>query len=191
MMASKALTWWRSSAQEALDNMLRVHAALGGTGAKRRLLEQVNNAYAVLLSSQFQKFCRDLHSEAADYIASTTPFMIRRIVLLRFTEGRKLDTGNPNPGNLGSDFNRFGLKFWDEISLANPKNAGYLEKLKQLNLWRNAISHHDFGDLQLAGRTSIRLKEISDWRRACDGLAGGFDQVLLDYLLKITGIKPW
>src|SRR5665213_1591166 len=135
-MPSSALTWWRSSAREALDNMVAVHSAVGGTGPGRRYAtEQVNNAYAVLLSSQFQKFCRDLHSQAADYIANMTPLAIRNVVLLRFTGGGKLDAGNPNPGNLGSDFNRFGFEFWDEVHSANPKNANRQKKLKELNLW--------------------------------------------------------
>jgi hypothetical protein len=172
--------------------MVAVHSAVGGTGPGRRYAtEQVNNAYAVLLSSQFQKYCRDLHSQAADHIANMTPLLIRRVVLLRFTEGRKLDTGNPNPGNLGSDFNRLGFKFWDDVDAADPKNAGRQEKLKGLNLWRNAIAHHDFAAAQFAGRTSLRLKEVNDWRRACDGLATDFDKILLDYLTKISGATPW
>ena len=172
--------------------MVAVHAAVGGTGPGRRYAtEQVNNAYAVLLSSQFQKFCRDLHSRAADYISSFSPVSIRAVVLTRFTEGRKLDSGNPNPGNLGSDFNRFGLKFWDEIDASNPKNAGRQEKLKELNLWRNAISHHDFADPQFGGRASIRLKEVTQWRRACDGLAVEFDKVMSLHLKNLTGVAPW
>jgi hypothetical protein len=172
--------------------MVAVHGAVGGTGPGRRYAtDQVNNAYAVMLSSQFQKFCRDLHSEAADYIANMAPLLIRRVVLLRFTEGRKLDAGNPNPGNLGSDFNRLGFEFWDDVASANPKNAGRQQKLKDLNLWRNAISHHNFAAPQFAGRTSVRLKEVSGWRRACDGLATEFDKVLVRYLTRISGTAPW
>ncbi len=45
------------------------------------------------------------------------------------TQGRKLDSGNPNPGNLGSDFNRFGLDFWavvDRLDVRNPDRRGAL-----------------------------------------------------------------
>jgi len=172
--------------------MVAVHSAVGGTGPGRRYAtEQVNNAYAVLLSSQFQKFCRDLHSLAADYIANLGPPSIRKVVMVRFTEGRKLDTGNPNPGNLGSDFNRFGFDFWDKVHSVNPKNARRQEKLKELNVWRNAISHHDFAAPQLAGRNFIRLKEVTGWRRTCDALATEFDNVVLRHLMTFGGAAPW
>jgi hypothetical protein len=172
--------------------MVAVHGAVGGHGPGRRYAtEQVNNAYAVLLSSQFQKFCRDLHSQAADYVANLTPASIRNVVLARFTEGRKLDTGNPNPGNLGSDFNRFGFRFWDEISSADARNTNRQEKLQELNLWRNAIGHHDFSNPDLAGRTAVRLKEVDDWRRACGGLATQFDLVLMRHLRTMSGVAPW
>jgi hypothetical protein len=112
LMPSTALIWWRNEARATLDEIVDVHAAVGGKGPGRHYAtEQVNNAYAVLLSSQFQKFCRDLHSEAADYVARQVPMAIRTIVLSRFTESRKLDSGNPNPWNLGADFGRFGLPF--------------------------------------------------------------------------------
>ena len=137
-----------------LDEIVNVHAAVGGKGPGRRYAtEQVNNAYAVLLSSQFQKFCRDLHSEAADYVARQVPMAIRTIVLSRFTDSRKLDTGNPNPWNLGADFGRFGLPFWDDVKTTSRLNRNRKRKLEQLNVWRNAIGHHDFSKAEFRGRT--------------------------------------
>src|SRR2546423_1551500 len=113
-MPSRSLATWRTQSAAALDEIAAAHAAVGGTGPGRRVAtQQINHAYTVLLSSQFQRFCRDLHSEAADFLCRTVPLpALRPIVLRQFTLARKLDTGNPNPGNVGSDFRRFGMDLW-------------------------------------------------------------------------------
>jgi len=175
-----------------MDDMLAVHKAVGGSGPGRRYAtSQVNNAYAVLVSSQFQKYCRDLHSQAADHIAQQAPATIQAVVLARFTEGRKLDGGNPTPGNLGSDFNRFGFSFWDHVEKLNPRNPKHRKRLEQLNMWRNAIGHHDFSNPHFGTRTSVRLNDVRDWRIACDRLASEFDSVVARHLRHLTGIIPW
>jgi hypothetical protein len=191
-MPSVALRWWKSEAQATLDDLVSVHSTVGGTGPGRRYAtEQINNAYAVLLSSQFQKFCRDLHSESADHVARVVPESIRAIVLSRFTDSRKLETGNPNPGNLGADFGRFGLPFWDSVRTAHSLNESRKRKLEQLNFWRNAISHHDFSRPEFRGRTAVTLKEVRNWRAACNGLAIDFDAILNKNLASLTGAVPW
>ena len=64
-MPSKALRRWINSQAAALDQMENAHASVGGKGRGRRYTtDQINQAYAVLLASQFQGFCRDLHSES-------------------------------------------------------------------------------------------------------------------------------
>ena len=68
-MPSKALRRWFKSQAVALDQMENAHASVGGKGRGRRYTtDQINQAYAVLLASQFQGFCRDLHSESAEYL---------------------------------------------------------------------------------------------------------------------------
>jgi hypothetical protein len=189
-MPSNALIWWQTHAQRTLDDIAAAHAAVGGQGPGRRYAtQQINNAYAVLLSAQFQKFCRELHSQAASHIADQIPPAIYDIVVTRFTEGRKLDTGNPNPGNLGSDFNRLGFDFW--AALSSPRNLRRRNNLDQLNLWRNAISHHDFSKPQFKGRTSVLLNQVQLWRRECNGLAHEFDRVVCLHLIRITSVNPW
>jgi hypothetical protein len=124
--------------------MEAAHAALGGTGPGRRhATQQINQAYAVMLSSQFQLFCRDLHTEAADVLTQAVGVPDVRLTILRaaLTEGRKLDFGNPNPGNIGSDFDRLGLSFWGELGHAFPDIARLRNSLEELNRWRNAIAH--------------------------------------------------
>ena len=109
-MSSVSLQKWNTVRRSALNEIEGAHRGIGGTTRGRRYAtQQINQAYAVLLSSQFQGFCRDLHSECVDYFAgAVTPSSFETILLAEFVQHRKLDTGNPNPGNIDSDFNRFG-----------------------------------------------------------------------------------
>ncbi len=57
-MPSNSLLRWRESQRSKLDEIMEAHRAVGGAGRWRRYAtEQVNHAYAMLLSSQFQGFC--------------------------------------------------------------------------------------------------------------------------------------
>jgi len=104
----------------------------------------------MLLASQFQGFCRDLHSESAAYlIDALQPLSMRPIVRGELTRDRKLDKGNANPGNLGNDFNRLGLEFWDEVKRLNTRNSARNRALEMLNEWRNAIAHQSFDPAKL------------------------------------------
>jgi hypothetical protein len=193
-MPSVALQNWNAGRATALDEIANAHRSVGGAGPGRRYLTQhINQAYAVLLSSQFQGFCRELHSECIDHlvapvIATALGVMYRNN--LQF--GRKLDTGNPNPGNIGADFNRFGVAFWPAVLAVSPRNAARQLALDELNRWRNAIAHNSFApDMYRGGRPSLQLSEVQNWRKACDGLARTFDTVLRAHLLSITGVAPW
>jgi hypothetical protein len=191
-MASNAINWWSTAGVRALDELAAAHRAVGGTGRGRRYAtQQINNAYAIFLSAQFQRCCRDLHSEVADYLSRLAPTALRSIVLQRLTEGRKLDTGNPNPANLGSDFGRFGLDFWRELDTADPANVARRSALAELSLWRNALAHQDFARPELRGRTGVVLQDVRRWRRACDALTRQFDAILRTHLTSLSGAAPW
>jgi hypothetical protein len=193
-MPSLALQDWSGRRAAALDEIEHAHRSVGGTGRGRRYLtQQINQAYAVLLSSQFQGFCRDLHAECVEHLAAS---IVSPILLATYRDnlsfGRKLDTGNPNPGNIGSDFNRLGLWFWPAVDADHPRNPQRSRGLATLNRWRNAIAHHAFApDMYRGGRLSLHLAEVQNWRRACDGLARSFDTVLHTHLLGATGVAPW
>lgn len=160
-MPSNSLLRWRGPVRADLDDIVDAHASVAGLARGRRAATaQVTQAYAVLLSSHFQRFCRDLHSEAIERVAaSLAEPWARPIIKLRLTEGRKLDTGNPNPGNIGSDFNRFGFNLWSRMADLDKRTPSRKVKLERLNRWRNAIAHQDFSDtvgLDLASRTPRR-----------------------------------
>ena len=107
-----------------------------------------------------------------------------------FQAYRKLDSGNPGPGNIGVDFGRFGIEIWDETFAIDPLGRDRQKSLATLLLWRNAIVHQDFRDTRL-GTKVLRLALVRSWRRACDILANSFDAVMANHIRSITGQAPW
>jgi hypothetical protein len=192
-MPSIALQMWESRARRALDEVESAHAAVGGAGRGRRFAtRQVNHAYVVLLCSHFQRFCRDLHTEAADFLAGQALYApVNAILHTRLIEGRRLSSGNANPGNLGSDFGRFGIDFWGEVRRRDRRNGARQKKLADLHVWRNAIAHQDFTSPELGGREILRVHEIRRWRGVCERLAVEFDWVMGVYLSSVIGVPPW
>ncbi len=192
-MPSASFRKWSSERAVSLDEIENAHLRVGGSERGRRYAtQQINQAYVALLSSQFQGFCRDLHTECVDYLAgSITPAPLQDIVHADFLRERKLDKGNPNPGNIGSDFNRFGLDFWDSIKADDKRSRKRQASLTLLNDWRNAIAHQDFDIGRLGGSVTVQLQQVKQWRSACHALAHSFDGVMYQYLLRVTGSIPW
>ncbi len=192
-MISHALHLWQRNRSAALDQIAAAHSALSGTDPGRRYTTlHINQAYTVLLSFHFQGFCRDLHSEAVDYLIRVVqPVALKPVFWLRLTEGRKLDRGNATPANLGSDFGRLGLDFWSEVRSADARNRRRQEMLGELAEWRNAVAHQDFGGARIAANGTLGLGQVKRWRSACNQLARTFDRVLRKHLIQVTGARPW
>lgn len=145
-MPSRSLTTWHADSRRALDEIEAAHRAVGRAGPGcRHAARQINQAYVLLLSSQFQRFCRGLHSECTDHLTSDLASATLRTVFRRQLRlGRKLDSGNPNPGNIGSDFDRFEISFWPAVIALHPHNKTRQALLITMNHWRNAVAHQDF-----------------------------------------------
>ena len=156
-------------------------------------MQQINQAYAVLLAAQFQGFCRDLHSECADhFVAGVADPDLREMLRKNLLFGRRMDRGNSNPSNLGADFRRFNFEFWALVEVHRPQNRVRKAALDKMNEWRNAIAHQTFAPPMLkAGRPNLTLAQVQAWRKACDGLAYSFDEVLRGHLQTLTGAIPW
>ncbi len=120
----------------------RPHRGIGGSGPGRlNATQQVNQAYAVFLASQFQGYCRDLHEECAQHFVQTVSnAQLREALRNALLFNRKLKSGNANSGNIGEDFNRFGFLFWGEVKARSGRSEGRRVRLEQLNTWRNAIA---------------------------------------------------
>src|SRR4051794_30371902 len=121
-MPSLAFQAWVTSRAAALDDIASAHRALRGSGTgKRAATQQVNQALAMMLSAQFQAFCRELHTEWVDHllggVADPRIQALSRVSLLL---GRKRDRGNPNPGNVGAAYEQFGIAFWETVTNHRP-----------------------------------------------------------------------
>lgn len=191
-MPSISYLQWRTIRATALDEIAQAHTIVGGTGRGRRYAtQQINHAYAVLLASQFQGFCRDLHSESVGHLLTIVPGAFRPVMQAEFSRGRHLDRGNASPSSLGVDFGRLGVDLWIEMSRLNPRNSARQALLAELNTWRNAIAHQDFDARKLGGTVVLRLNRVRLWRNACSHLARALDEVLRIRLQSLTGASPW
>jgi len=183
-MSSRSLLRWRNESAEALDEIEAAHVAVGGTSRGRRYAtQQINQAYVVLLSSRFQAFCRDLHSETVAVLIRFTPAY--HTILQGLTSGRKLDQGNPNAGNIGHDFARRGMDLWPEVYTMDERNQRRRRALDEMVDWRNAIGHQDFNKPTLKGQQAIHLRQVQGYRSTCNALAGFFDRAALDHVRSV------
>jgi hypothetical protein len=193
-MPSKSLIRWRSQGRNALDQIQNAHAAVGGSLRGRRYATlHINHAYLVLVSSHFQRFCRDLHTESIDCLCGqgTSPDPRRDVLRIALNLNRQLDARNPTPSAIGADFNRFNLNFWSVVKSQSPVyNEIRQQSLEQMNKWRNAIAHQDFASHGLRPE-GLTLTMVRNFRKACDQLAGRFDAVLAAHLATMTGVAPW
>jgi hypothetical protein len=69
--------------------------------------------------------------------------------------------------------------------------ANERQRLEDLNNWRNAIAHQDFGSMKSGRLTTLRLSDVSRWRRACDQLAETLDVATTMYLRFMLGAHQW
>ena len=191
-MPSNSSIRWNGERAEALDEIENAHALIGGTDRGRRYAtRQINYAYTALLSSHFQGFCRDLHSECVDHIVAATPVPLQELLKVEFDWNRSLSKGNPHPGALGSDFGRLGIDFWAAIYGLDARNHRRRESLQELIDWRNAIAHQDFDSVAPDGNRTLHLMRVRGWRSVLNVLSRHFDQAVYDYLKSLLGIDPW
>jgi hypothetical protein len=188
-MPSNSLIRWRGERAQAMNEIEHAHLRVGGSARGRRYAtQQINHAYATLLSSQFQGYCRDLHSECVEHIVGIVPTPLQGLLRAEFIWNRSLDKGNPHPGAIGSDFNRLGVDFWTAVYSLQSRNDARREKLDELIEWRNAIAHQDFSKV---GPPTLQLGSVRRWRRAVSVLAENFDQVMYNYLSGLLPAAPW
>jgi hypothetical protein len=191
-VSSRALDVWHGASATALDEIERAHRAVGGPKPGRRVATlRLTQGYVLLLSAQFQRFCRDLHSESFAWILSqqTMQSGVDTTLLAVLTSGRALDRGNPSPDNILRDFRPICPSFWSDVAQHNGRSLSRRKKLELLNEWRNAIAHHDFTKAT-ASSERVWLKSVQGWRRACNGLAISFDAVVGASLARLVGKAP-
>ncbi len=187
-MPSGSLSKWsgtRMAALNEVDNQCDACVALPTPNPV--LLDENLRAYVLLLSAHFQGFCRDLHTECAQFVGNNVPVRIQFLVQQSFTTPKlKLDHGNPNLEHINADFNRFGLTL--DLKKADPRNQAHISHLGELNKWRNAAAHH--GDPPKS--ISLSLAKVRTWKGSCSGLAASLDGIMYNQLRHlIKSPRPW
>jgi hypothetical protein len=191
-MPSNSLSHWQSVRSAALDEIAVAHVRVGGTAPGRRhATQQLNRAYAVLLCSEFQGYCRDLYSECADQVIAAVPSTMRATIRSQLYWGRPFGRGNPHASAIGSEFGRFYIRFWDEVFALDPQHHRRRTLLDELVDWRNAIAHNDFDPARYGPNPMLHLHQVRSWRSALNVLAGSFDVVMRTRLIRVIGTSPW
>lgn len=191
-MPSISLNRWSRERADALAEIENAHLTVGGSERGRRFAtQQINYAYATLLSSHFQGYCRDLHTECVDHLVAIVPAVLHGFLREEWSWNRSLDKGNPHPGAIGTDFNRLGIDFWVSIYALDARNNRRRESLQELVDWRNAIAHQDFDAVAPNGDATLHLARVRSWRSAINALARHFDRAMYNYLRPLIGHAPW
>jgi len=173
-----------------------VHVRVAGASRGRRwATRELNAAIVVHVAAHQQLFCRDLHTEAAEALVDAAPPPYKPMLRRWYTDRRGLDGGNAWPETIARDFARFDLDVWAVARLRDRRTDGRLARLRQLNTWRNAIGHQDFGfsseQQSLLAGTDITLVWARRWRDACTGLARTLDVVVGQHVHTVAGVAPW
>src|SRR5437899_4851851 len=135
-MPSVSLNQWRTARLPNIGEIdTQCAASLALVPPNSRLAEENVRGYVVLLSARFQGFCRDLYTEASQFVASKVRATLQTLIQTQFGAHRALDRGNPNLHNLKKDFGRFGFTL--DLVATDPANILRLQHLSILNAWRN------------------------------------------------------
>ena len=188
MMPSIALSAWFGSRMISLEAVdIQCAAVTNLPTPDPTLLEENLRGYVLPLSAHFQGFCRDLHTECAQFVGNHVDSRIQVLVQQSFvTPKLALDHGNPNKKNINADFNRFGLTL--NLEAAHPRNQARLSHLGELNKWRNAAAHHGVPPRSIR----LDLQGIRKWKISCSDLAGSLDDRMYNHLIDlIVGPTPW
>lgn len=199
-MASRSLERWRDERASAMDSLENAHGLITGRLRGRpRDTKELNHALFLRLAAEVQGFCRDLHDESIEALcdpAQVPSPEIRNAFRTAATTGRKVDSGNANPGSIGSDWALLGIGIWTELNAAYPSastGAGdWNARLTWLNTARNGIAHNDPIKIGNAHADHpLTLHTFRVMRRRLTKFAVALDRQTGAYLRRATGIDPW
>jgi hypothetical protein len=187
-MPSAALLKWQNERLPSLAHVdTQCAASVAAVPANPALIDENHRGYVLLLAAHFQGFCRDLHTECAQIIASKVRPSLEILFQSQFSARRELDRGNANAKSIIEDFSRFGFNMKTQLNgiagAVAPK-----ANLHTLDEWRNAAAHHNTS-LPPGGPLTVLL--IRGWRNSCNLLATAFDNILYTQLRARLRRQPW
>ena len=156
-VSSVALQRWMFKAQSALDEIEAAHQAIGGARRGRRYATlQVNHAYAMLLSSQFQGFCRDLHSEAPTSTSSGSRSGVRPAAVSLRRSTRRFEITS----TVWSAARRGDIFLAMTTSTAQRRSARVGSRVKLMFAGREVVATviEDRGPVGMKGRRLLRVR---------------------------------
>lgn len=198
-MTSQSLERWNVDRGAAMDRFENVHTTVtGGLAGRPRDVTELNHSLFLRLASEVQGYCRDLHDEAIEAICTPAQVpnqQLRDTFRASLTRGRKLDSGNAGPGNIGNDWTQLGIGIWTELRASYPGTRGatdWNKRLEWLNAARNGIAHNDSVKIaQAHAEHPLTLNTFRVMRRRLDKFATALDRTTRAYLKAVTGVEPW
>lgn len=184
---SQAMTNWTTQRRTGLDKLDgQCVWAMGLRPEDGRMVGLHLRAYVSELSADFQGYCRDLYTEAAQCVVDRVRSVgLRSIVQAQFLSDIKLDRSNPTLDTLSDDFRRFGiLDVRAAIGSGSPADA-QKGLLKEMNRCRNQCVH---GEPKIAGLT---FSNIRAWRGACDWIVTRLNAIVYTQLRRAFRASPW
>ena len=173
-MPSAALLKWQNERLPSLAHVdAQCAASVAAVPPNITLIDENYRGYVLLLAAHFQGFCRDLHTECAQIIASKVRPSLEILFQSQFSARRELDRGNANAKSIIEDFSRFGFSMKTELN-GIVGAAALKADLHTLNEWRNAAAHHNT-TLPAGGPLTVPL--IQGWRNSCNSLATALDHI--------------
>lgn len=196
-MNSPALAAWRSSRLGRLDRLLAVHPDSTGSGTDPAVAEEWTHALILRLASEFQGFCRDLHTDASKAVAralAASDEEIRLLILVGLTTDRSLNRSSADPQTLAKDFARFRITLWVALEERHPRSVPlWHEGLRYLHLARNGVVHDDLGKLASvqAEGWELKLGTVVRWRNLLDEIVTAMDDVVSTAIADLFGNIRW
>jgi len=187
-MPSASLLSWQNVRLPSLVHIdAQCAACIVAAPPNPALIDENLRGYVLLLAAHFQGFCRDLHTQSAQIIASKVRLSLQILFQAQFSARRELDRGNASFGNIVKDFNRFGFAMKPVLdSLAGA--AALKRGLHALNEWRNAAAHQN---TVLPPGGPLIIPMIQGWRNSCDTLATALDTIMYNQLRGRLRRAPW
>jgi hypothetical protein len=187
-MPSASLLHWQTTRIPNLSHIeVQCAACVAAVPPNAALIDENLRAFVLLLSAHFQGFCRDLHTECAQIIASKVRASLQILFQSQFSARRELDHGNAHFGNIVKDFNRFGFAVKPQLDRLAGSQALKAD-LHDLIEWRNAAAHH-VAVLPPGG--PLTVPRIQGWRISCNALATALDAIMYNQLRGRLRRAPW
>lgn len=176
-MTISALQNWRSVRLERLDRLLAAHPDVAGSTTDPAVTREWTRALVLLLASEFQGFCRDLHDEVANAIgrgAAGNDERLRKRICSGLTMSRGLDRRSADVQTLNHDFYRLGSELSTRLAQQYPDEAAaWLDGLRYLHKARNGVIHDDDISVRKAEDAGwvLRIDSARRWRKLLDEVA--------------------